>query len=117
MTSFRSPFGGDRVVVALLSDRTERLPQLVQRLADPTQNAEVKGDLVVESDNTLSSFRVGSTFWAGTMPYIYRAAWWLSRHPVLLALALAGAVLVLAGPIFLLLRAHERRRLKGAEGP
>jgi cellulose synthase (UDP-forming) len=117
MTSFRSPFGGDRVVVALLSDRTERLPGLVRRLADPTQNAEVKGDLVIESDNTLSSFRVGSTFWAGTMPHVYRAAWWLSTHPVLLALALAGAVLVLAGPIFLLLRAHERRRLKGVEGP
>ncbi len=116
MTSFRSPFGGDRVVVALISDRTERLPALVQRLADPTQNAEVKGDLVVESDNTLSGFRVGPTFWAGTMPHLYRAAWWLSGRPVLLALALAGAVLVLAGPIFLLLRRHERRRLKDVEG-
>jgi cellulose synthase (UDP-forming) len=115
MTSFRSPFGGDRVVVALISDRTERLPQLVQRLADPTRNAEVKGDLVIDSDNTLSSFRVGSTFWVGTMPYLYRAGWWLSGHPVLLALALGGAALVLAGPIFLLLRAHERRRLKDAE--
>jgi cellulose synthase (UDP-forming) len=116
MTSFRSPFSRDRVVVALLSDRTERLPQMVQRLADSTHNAEVKGDLVVESDNTLSSFRVGSTFWVGTMPYAYRAAWWLSGHPVLLALALAAAVLVLAGPIFLLLRGHERRRLKDVEG-
>ncbi|KQY93810.1 hypothetical protein ASD21_09470 [Caulobacter sp. Root1455] len=116
MTSFRSPYGGDRVVVALLSDRTERLPQLVQRLADPTQNAEVKGDLVVQSDDTLASFRVGPTFWAGTMPYFYRAAWWLSGHPLLLALALAGAVLVLAGPILLWLKAHERRRLKDVEG-
>jgi cellulose synthase (UDP-forming) len=116
MTSFRSPFGDDRVVVALISDRTEHLPQLVQRLADPTQNALVKGDLVVESDDALSSFRVGPTFWVGTMPYMYRVAWWLSGHPVLLALALGGAVLVLAGPIFLLLRAHERRRLKDVEG-
>jgi cellulose synthase (UDP-forming) len=90
MTSFRSPFGGDRVVVALISDRTERLPALVQRLADPPQNAEVKGDLVIESDNTLSSFRVGSTFWVGHHAPLYRAAWWLSGHPVLLALALAG---------------------------
>jgi cellulose synthase (UDP-forming) len=88
----------------------------VQRLADPTQNALVKGDLVVESDDALSSFRVGPTFWVGTMPYMYRVAWWLSGHPVLLALALGGAVLVLAGPIFLLLRAHERRRLKDVEG-
>jgi cellulose synthase (UDP-forming) len=115
MTSFRSPFGGDRVVVALISDRTDQLPALVQRLADPIQNAEVKGDLVIEADNTLSSFRVGSTFWAGTMPHLYRAAWWLSLHPVLMALALAGAAVVLAGPIFLLLRARERRRLKGGE--
>jgi cellulose synthase (UDP-forming) len=115
MTSFRSPFGGERVVVALISDRPERLPALVRKLADPLQNAEVKGDLVIESDNTLSSFQVGSTFWAGTMPHVYRAAWWLSGHPVLLALGLTGGVLVLAGPIFLFLRARERRRLRDVE--
>jgi cellulose synthase (UDP-forming) len=115
MTSFRSPFGGERVVVALISDRTEQLPALVQRLADPIQNAEVKGDLVIEADNTLSGFRVGPTFWTGTMPHVYRFAWWMSSRPVILALVLAGAALVLSGPIFLYLRTRERRRLKDVE--
>ena len=112
-TSFRSPIDRRRTVVALLADRSERLPVLVARLDDPKENARVDGDLAILADGHFASYRLGASYWSGGLPGWLRVAWWMNRNPLaLVALLLAAAVLI-AVPIHLALRAQARRRLRG----
>ena len=115
VVSYKSPYGHDRVVVGVLSDQRDRLPALVSKIADPVENFRVQGDLVADTGAGLSSFRIGPIFWTGSMPLVVYAMWWLSRNPLMLALALVAASLILSGPIFFAFKALERRRL-GRDG-
>ncbi|MDP1987851.1 cellulose biosynthesis cyclic di-GMP-binding regulatory protein BcsB, partial [Phenylobacterium sp.] len=111
LMSFASPYGRDRVVVALLSDRPEQILAIAQGLDDPAINARVAGDLVVGTGEGLSAFKVGPSFQAGDMAWGYRIFWWLSRHPILMALGLVLAAIVISIPLAFAMRRQERRRL------
>ncbi|MDO8410065.1 MAG: UDP-forming cellulose synthase catalytic subunit [Phenylobacterium sp.] len=111
LMSFGSPFGQGRVVVALLSDRPEQILAIAQGLDDSEVNARVAGDLVVGTGEGLNAFKVGATFQAGDMAWGYRIFWWLSRYPVLMALGLVLAAIIVSVPLTFAMRRHERRRL------
>lgn len=113
LISFRSPYDGERAVVAVLSSDQERLPAIVARLDDPAQNARLQGDLSIVTEDGFSSFRVGKTFQAGDLPWPIQAMWWLSQRPLLLVLAIFGIALALSFPIIAGLKALSRRRLSG----
>lgn len=117
VVSFPSPYGKDKVVVAILSDQRESLPGLVAKLSDPTENFKVQGDLTADTEQGLSSFRIGPIFWTGDLPYPLRLLWWLTRNPWLLALALVGAAIIMSGPIFLAYKLMEHRRNTRTEAP
>ena len=113
LVSFPSPYDRDRAVVAILSSDPTRLPAILARLDDPVQNAQLQGDLAIVTENGFSSFKVGKSFQAGDLSWPVYAMWWLSQRPLILALAIFGAGLVLSIPIIAALRAIARRRLKG----
>jgi cellulose synthase (UDP-forming) len=109
--SFRSPFDSDHSVVALLATQPSQLPQLVYSLLDIKTNAQVQGDVAVVTDDGVRSFRSGPTYWSGSLPFWLAWAFWFSERPLLLGVLALIAAILIAGPIYLFLKAQERRRL------
>jgi cellulose synthase (UDP-forming) len=117
MTSFRSPFDPQRSVIAFLATEPDDLPDLVYDLADRRLNAQVQGDLALLAGDRIRSFRVGSTYWSGSLPWWIKTSFWMSQHPLLLGIAAILAALLLSLPAYALLRAQQRRRLGAVEEP
>jgi cellulose synthase (UDP-forming) len=115
LVSFRSPYDRNRVVVALLSKDPARLPTVVRRMDDPSQNARLQGDLSMVTEGGFSSFHVGPSFQTGDLSWPVFVMWWLSQRPLILAVAIFAAGLILAIPIITGLRLIARRRLEGED--
>lgn len=109
--SFQSPYDGARSVVALLATSTAQLPQLVYGLLDIKTNAQVQGDVSVLTEDGMRSFRSGGTYWAGSLPWWLAIAFWFSGKPAMLAVLAILAAILISGPLYLFLKAQERRRL------
>ncbi|MEP9401629.1 UDP-forming cellulose synthase catalytic subunit [Sphingomonas sp. VNH70] len=109
--SFRSPYDKGRTVVAMLATDPTDLPGLVQGLADQRTNAQVQGDLSVATGDTVRSFAVGQSYWSGSLPAWMRVAWWFSERPLLMGLSGLLVAILLAGPLYLLLRRQQAKRL------
>ena len=115
LVSFRSPYDRDRAVVAILSSDATRLPTIVDRLDDPTQNARLQGDLSIVTQDGFTSFHVGKSFQTGDLPWLVFVMWWLSQRPLILAAAIFVAGLILSVPIIMTLQLIARRRLQGED--
>jgi cellulose synthase (UDP-forming) len=111
IASFRSPFDPNFSVVAILATQPDDLIDLVHGLSDRTINAQIQGDLALLTGDQIRSFRVGSTYWSGTLPWWLRTGYWLSQHPLILALAAVLAAILISMPLYILLRTQQRRRL------
>jgi cellulose synthase (UDP-forming) len=111
IAGFRSPFDPDHSVVAFVATHPDDLPDLVYSLSDRTINASVQGDLALLTGDRMRSFRVGSTYWSGSLPWWLKTAYWLSQHPLLLALAAVLAAILASIPAYALLKAQQQRRL------
>lgn len=109
--SFQSPYDSGRTVVAMLASDGADLPAIVQSLNDQKVNEQVQGDLSVADGEGMRSFAVSSVYWNGNLPVWMRVAWWFSQRPLLMALGGVLVALFLAGPLYLLLRRQQRRRL------
>lgn len=115
MVAFRSPVDSDRSVVALLASNPQSLPGMIYDLEDVDFIAGVQGDLAVVNGAAITSFAVGPTYWVGSLPWWISLGHWFSQHPLLLALGALAFALLIAGPIYLLLRRQQRRRLLETE--
>jgi cellulose synthase (UDP-forming) len=112
LMSWRSPVDHGRVVTALLAGSPQRLPGLLDKMADPKANYAIQGDVSVLSGASFTSLRVDQGFWSGDLPWPLRLMWWLSRNPLTLALAAVAASLILATGAYAVLKGLERRRLR-----
>ncbi|HEX7820592.1 MAG TPA: UDP-forming cellulose synthase catalytic subunit [Sphingobium sp.] len=115
IASFQSPFEGARTVIAILAKDPAALPQLVEDLADVKINAQVQGDLSVVDGEGMSSFAVGDGYWVGALPVWMKIAYWFSQRPLILALSGLLAALLVSGPVYMILKRQERRRLSAVE--
>jgi len=75
----------------------------------------MQGDLAIATDKSFNSFQVSPGFWSGHLPWWVAVMWWCSRNPLLLALAVIGASLVIGLGFWVVLRALERKRLSDRE--
>jgi len=115
VSSWRSPFDKSRVVVAVLAATPSRLPEIVSSMSKPEANAAMQGDLAIATNKSFNSFQVAQGFWSGHLPWWVAVMWWCSRNPLLLALAVIGASLVIGAGFWVVLGAHERKRLSDKE--
>lgn len=115
IVSFQSPFERGRTVIALLASDTVSLPLMIDGLADVKINAQVQGDLSVVNGEGMSSFAVGNGYWVGDLPLWMRIAYWFSGHPMLMAFSGLLVALLVSGPIYMILKRQERRRLAAVE--
>jgi cellulose synthase (UDP-forming) len=113
LVSFQSPYDSDRTVVALLADNAAALPLLVDGMSDPKIIQTIQGDLSVTDGDTMTSFKIGETYWLGDVPVWMRAAKWFSRHPVMMALFTLLLAALLAGPAYVYFRRKAALRLDG----
>jgi cellulose synthase (UDP-forming) len=116
VSSWRSPFDPQRVVVALMAASSQRLPAIVYSLARPAANAAMQGDLAIVADRSFASFRVSPGFWSGSLPWLVGLMWWASRNPLLMALGLGLAAVIIGGGIWAAMTALERSRLRDVGG-
>ncbi|WOK35988.1 UDP-forming cellulose synthase catalytic subunit [Sphingomonas sp. C3-2] len=115
IASFQSPYTAKRTVIALLASDPVSLPLMVDGLADVKINAQVQGDLSVVNGDGMSSFAVGDSYWVGDLPIWVRMAYWFSRHPLLMALSGLIVAVLVSGPIYMVLKRQERKRLAAVE--
>ncbi|WP_419816881.1 UDP-forming cellulose synthase catalytic subunit [Glacieibacterium sp.] len=115
ITSFESPFSPSRTVVAVLATDPVTLPQMIAGFSEVKVNAQVQGDLSVVVGDGMSSFAVGDGYWVGALPMWLSTAYWLSQHPLLMALGGLFLAVLLSYPMFRLLKRQERKRLQAAE--
>lgn len=109
--STASPVDDTRIMVMLLASRQEWLPDTVQRLENAQLARDIRGDLTVfESNNRVTSYRVGEQLTYGTLPLNRHIRWLFSERPFLLMFMLLAAAAVAAACLYPLLRARAARR-------
>jgi len=113
VTSFDSPFTSGRNVVAILSSQPQNMAALVDMLPEADAKAQIRGDLVIRNGDTFSAYQVLPTKWRGDMPWWIMIGYWLSQHPIFMALGALLAAVIVGFPMYYALKAHSRRRLSG----
>ena len=113
LVGVQSPLNPARSVVALLGGSPEAVNALVTTLRDPDQALLVQGDLALLSGSRFTSYRVGSEYTEGSLPFWSYPAQLLRRSPIGLAGIIAIA-LVLAVVLNLALRRRKNRNGIGA---
>ena len=115
VASFPSPYTKGRHVVAVLSSRTQSLPELTNLLPTADAKAEIRGDLVVRSGSDFKAYQVMPTHRRGDLPWWLNIGYWFSERPFILALAALLAAVLVGFPLYYSLKAHGRRRLAGSD--
>lgn len=114
MEAFASPYGHQRSVVALLANDTAARSALSQALE--TRASAFQGDVVVVRGETLHSYRWGTTYYVGDLPWGGRVWAAVSRHPLF---AIIGGIVLVSVLAFLAVSALRRRaarRLSESQG-
>ena len=114
IAGYRSPFDSAHSVVAILASDPITLPDLVYGLADRKVNAQVQGDLSLVNGDGMMSYHVGPSYWSGSLPIWLKVGYWLSERPLLMGFSAILIALFLSGPLYLLLKAQQRKRLRKA---
>tara|TARA_R100000365_G_C2747796_1_gene78095 strand:+ start:891 stop:5222 length:4332 start_codon:yes stop_codon:yes gene_type:complete len=112
MIGFESPFAPSRSVVAVLGSDTSRLPGMIYALEEIDVIADVQGDLSVVHGDGMASYMIGSSYWVSDLPWWLAFAFWMSGRPLFMVISGVIVALIVAGPIYALLKRQERRRLQ-----
>lgn len=110
--SYRSPWNPDRLVVMTIATSDEQLLRLHSDLSSARINAGIRGDTAIITDeNGIRSFRVGSQFPSGEMPWYMMVMWYANQHSVLMALAALLLSALTGSAAWMILQRHAQRRL------
>lgn len=110
--SFPSQWGSKRVVVVATATNGKELQKIHADLKSSSINAGIRGDLAIVTDeNGIRSFRVGSQFPTGQLPWYMMFVWYASEHIVLLSLLSLLFSALIGLSIYTLLARHAAKRL------
>jgi cellulose synthase (UDP-forming) len=115
ITSGRSPWASQATVVALLAGTPQGLDGIISAFRDPAVNPLIQGDLSVVSNGQASSFRIGSTYTIGWIPFWIWPSYLLRDQPftIVLVMILGCVILTLALHLTLRRRALSRLHARG----
>lgn len=111
LMGFESPLQGGRSVVAVTGNAPAAVADAVATLGDEARVGAIHGDVVFVRGALLDSFRIGDTYHVGHLPWWLALRYFLSQHPLLLALAGIFSVLFIALLAFWSLKRIAARRL------
>ncbi|WP_413731646.1 cellulose biosynthesis cyclic di-GMP-binding regulatory protein BcsB [Sodalis sp. RH20] len=110
--SFASPWAGKRVVVLATATDSDQLSHINADLQVPAINAGVRGDIaVINAENGVKSFTVGSQFPSGEMPWYMMIIWYANQHIIFLSLSGLVFAVLIGSCIYVLLARHAAKRL------
>lgn len=112
LIGFESPLKSGRSVVAVSASNTEVAKNVVNAIEDDGLVSQIHGDVSFIRDRQIDSFQVNDMYYVGHLPWTLRIWFFLSRHPVLLALFGVLAGLILAFLCFWTLRGVAARRMR-----
>ncbi|MDO9708075.1 UDP-forming cellulose synthase catalytic subunit [Paracraurococcus lichenis] len=112
LIGFESPLTAGRSVVALTGSTPAAVESMVLALRDPEQLPRVQGDLALLSGGRVQGYALGGRYTHGELPFWLWPQYLLGDDPVgLLVLLFLGPLLV-AAPLFWVLRRRAVRRLR-----
>ena len=101
----QSPLQNGRSVVALLGGSPQAVETLVTTFHDPDQTPLIQGDLSLLAGNRITSYRVGSQYAVGSLPFWLYPSFLLRDQPLgIAAVMVVGCILVAVFYFFALRR-------------
>jgi cellulose synthase operon protein B len=80
-------------------------------------NSLIQGDLMIATGGKVKSFRVGSEYTVGRLPFVTKVRWWLGNSPLVLILFTLIGVLIVALVAYWLLSRLAASRLRARSAP
>jgi cellulose synthase (UDP-forming) len=91
----QSPLNSSRSVVAVLGGAPAAIEGLVTTLRDPDQAPLIQGDLALLGGGRFTSYRVGSEYTVGALPFWLYPSWLLRDQPLgIVGVMIIGCILV-----------------------
>lgn len=112
LIGFESPLQSGRSVVAVSASDAMVAKNVVNAIEDDGLVSQIHGDVAFVRDRQIDSFQVNNMYYVGYLPWRLRIWFFLSRHPVLLALFGLLAGLILAFLSYWTLRGVAARRMR-----
>ncbi len=112
LIAFESPLRAGRSVVALTGSTPAGMEAIVAALRDPEQIARIQGDLALLSGGRVQSYKIGSTYTHGMLPPWLWPQYWLANQPMLVLVVLAFGLILVAAPLYWVLRRRAALRLR-----
>jgi len=112
VTGGRSPWDGKSSVVALLAGTPQGLDGILSTFRDPTLNPLIQGDFSLISGGQVTSYRIGSTYTVGSLPFWILPSFWLGDQPATIVVLMIVGCVVLTLALHAALRRRARARLK-----
>lgn len=113
LVGFESPLHGGRSVVALIANNRESAQSALEALDEPGMISYIRGDVAILRGKTVESFKLGGTYYTGSIPFRIWIWFHISRHPLLLAGLGIGSGLIIAMVCYWALRRAAQKRLQG----
>ena len=111
MVGMESPFTPKRSVVVLMASHSNTLADMSEQLIDAAIIQKVRGSAVVFHPHQVESFTVGDRYYVGSLTPLSLVWYYLSSHPILMAIAAIIAVFVMAFTLLQALKIVARKRL------
>ncbi|MCB4820846.1 UDP-forming cellulose synthase catalytic subunit [Roseicella aerolata] len=112
LIGFESPLTAGRSVVALSGSTPAAVAAMAEALRDPEQLPRIQGDLALLSGGRVQGFALGNRYTHGSLPFWLWPQYLLGDHPLGLLVLLVAAPLLMAGPVYWVLRRRAVRRLR-----
>ena len=113
----QSPLQAGRSVVAITGVTPAAILQMVAALRDPEMAPRIQGDVAVLSGGRMNSFRAGTPYSVGNLPWWLRPQLWLAERPERMLLLMLGAAMLIGVPFFWMLRRRALSRLRARTNP
>lgn len=111
---FESPIHNGSSVISLIGAQDQDLQRVISALGNSSEIAQMHGSAVLLRTDTIESVLVGDTYRVGNLPWYTEVWYFLSQHPVLLAIVMFVAIIFVTFLLWRALTIIMKQRIKGA---
>jgi len=109
---FESPLKSGRSVVAIVSDKTVGMADVLNALMDSELVSKIHGSLAIIRGKEIDSMSVGNHYFVGSLPPWTAVRWFFAGNSWFMAMLLIGVAVLLGGVMYTVLRQQAAKRMK-----
>jgi cellulose synthase (UDP-forming) len=109
-----APGGNKRSMVALLAGSPQGLDAMVDAMRDTKLVPNIQGDLALLAGGNIASYRAGSTYDVGSLPFWLWPEWWLQDKPGAIIVTMIFAAAGMGICLYRMLRWRDGKRTPSA---